>query len=772
MSLHGTKATFDPLSTTGDASDDTFTTIFESLPTPAVTTATTAGAAPEYDSFMTARSAMSYMTASQEMAVPGVGSSRAEPLVSEQPAPPAVFSPQQDYATPTPGPELPLAFDGEAAEGGAPYKPFLGSSQPPPQKPQPQLKQPLSSALRDSSNPFAAPAVTLPYQQSTTGGAVGPLSFGEVNSKDEAQTTAAFSVPTDLYEASNMFTLPDATAATAAAAAAAAASLMNPQAQALPPLYDFTREFSRMLPVSEDPASPVDDSVTAGTVFLYDNGQVRGGVGGGSARSGLPASGGTGPASGQTDAGRSAVPSGGGGPMPYAAAALLTNTVSVHSPRKAVAPSRIPGLSEPYTLYCITSRSVIVPETTVERRFRDVVALAELLQSLYPGCFVPPRPSRNAVEGRRMQPSFIEERRLGIEKFLRRLVVHPVLGPSEATQVWLRVPTADLRTCQEWLRLLPSAPPGIAKSTARLLCQVVGVERVVPSPVDITRPASERGDVYRLVHERAAQIRGVLNKVQLSATEERLREEAIGLQERSEALLGLSRRADQLVARMTKRSKVAHDLGDALAAETQVKCTAVVIGSSLAAALRVSADGLGQINKLYGIASDASAKHLTPLYDWLAAVPGAVTALAARERCLLTVATLESDEVEVRAKLAEAETRLGGAPSASATSTSSQPTTAMKKVEALRLQASQLAVAVTAARDEYERVGARNLSEITAFKAHMSRELADAVREFALVQLAAAQKAQELWADTAGKLEELAAMAAAVAVTGGGSHPR
>ncbi|GIL78419.1 hypothetical protein Vretifemale_7883, partial [Volvox reticuliferus] len=475
-------------------------------------------------------------------------------------------------------------------------------------------------------------------------------------------------------------------------------------------------------------------------------------------------------AGGHTDVGRSAAPGGGGGPTPYAAAALLTNTVSVHSPRKAIAPSRIPGISEPYTLYCITSRSVVSPETTVERRFRDVVALAELLQSLYPGCFVPPRPSRNAVEARRMQPAFIEERRVGIEKFLRRLVVHPVLGPSEATQVWLHVPTADLRTCQEWLRLLPSGPPGIAKSTARLLFQVVGVERVVPLPVDVTRPASERGDVYRLVHERAAQMRGVLNKVQASATEERLREEVVALQERSEALLGLSRRADQLVARMTKRSKVAHDLGNALVAETQAECTAVVIGPTLAEALRVSAEGLGQISKLYGLASDASAKHLTPLHDWLAAVPVAVNALAARERCLLTVATLESDEAEVKAKLAEAEARLGGAGSAAATPTSSQPKAATKKVEALRLQASHLAVAVTAARDQYELVGSRNMSEITAFKVHMSRELADAVREFALVQLAAAQKAQEHWADTAGKLEELAAVAAAAAIAGGGGN--
>lgn len=43
-------------------------------------------------------------------------------------------------------------------------------------------------------------------------------------------------------------------------------------------------------------------------------------------------------------------------------------------------------------------------------------------QLLYPGVFVPPRPSRNAIEARRAQPAFLEERRAGIERFLHRWV--------------------------------------------------------------------------------------------------------------------------------------------------------------------------------------------------------------------------------------------------------------------------------------------------------------------------------------------------------------
>lgn len=67
-----------------------------------------------------------------------------------------------------------------------------------------------------------------------------------------------------------------------------------------------------------------------------------------------------------------------------------------------------------------------------------------------------------------------------------------------------------------------------------------------------------------------------------------------------------------------------------------------------------------QVGKLYGVATDAAAKHLTPLHDWLAAVPGAAAALATRERCLLTAATLEADAEAARGQLAAAEARAGG----------------------------------------------------------------------------------------------------------------
>ena len=52
-------------------------------------------------------------------------------------------------------------------------------------------------------------------------------------------------------------------------------------------------------------------------------------------------------------------------------------------------------------------------------------------QARFRGYFVPPRPEKNAVEGQRMSDAFIEDRRSSLEKYLRKLASHPVIGPSE-----------------------------------------------------------------------------------------------------------------------------------------------------------------------------------------------------------------------------------------------------------------------------------------------------------------------------------------------------
>lgn len=69
----------------------------------------------------------------------------------------------------------------------------------------------------------------------------------------------------------------------------------------------------------------------------------------------------------------------------------------------------IPGGYHTYTITTLTSLpSWPSTESKVVRRFRDVVALSDMLVVLLPGCILPARPKRDALGARRATPEFLE----------------------------------------------------------------------------------------------------------------------------------------------------------------------------------------------------------------------------------------------------------------------------------------------------------------------------------------------------------------------------
>lgn len=58
----------------------------------------------------------------------------------------------------------------------------------------------------------------------------------------------------------------------------------------------------------------------------------------------------------------------------------------------------------------------------VIRRFRDFTWLKNCLRKENVGIIVPPMPPKNVVEKYKMTPEFIEERRRGLEVFLKKVV--------------------------------------------------------------------------------------------------------------------------------------------------------------------------------------------------------------------------------------------------------------------------------------------------------------------------------------------------------------
>lgn len=80
------------------------------------------------------------------------------------------------------------------------------------------------------------------------------------------------------------------------------------------------------------------------------------------------------------------------------------------------------------------------PHISVRRRFTDFVFLYKTLSKEYPQCAVPPLPDKHKMEyvrGDRFGPDFTSRRANSLERFLKRIAMHPVLRRAALFTIFL-----------------------------------------------------------------------------------------------------------------------------------------------------------------------------------------------------------------------------------------------------------------------------------------------------------------------------------------------
>ncbi|KAF9995426.1 intercellular trafficking and secretion [Entomortierella chlamydospora] len=102
------------------------------------------------------------------------------------------------------------------------------------------------------------------------------------------------------------------------------------------------------------------------------------------------------------------------------------------------------GSTDSYISYQVNTKTSMKTfsgtSVSVRRRFQDFAWLHNVLNRDFPAAVLPPLPDKHRlryVRGDRFNPEFIEKRRASLERFLKKIAVHPVLQRAECFRVFL-----------------------------------------------------------------------------------------------------------------------------------------------------------------------------------------------------------------------------------------------------------------------------------------------------------------------------------------------
>lgn len=426
--------------------------------------------------------------------------------------------------------------------------------------------------------------------------------------------------------------------------------------------------------------------------------------------------------------------------------------ITVTDPVKRVSDHAfIPGLTSSHYEYLVTTtplphqsaQNYISDRHEVRRRFNDFVALADLLTETQRGFFIYPRPDKGMVESAaagKSENEFIETRRQELERYLRRLSEHPVVGRSQELEVFVTA-EGTLASSFHWQQLQPLRG-SFAEGVARLPRQLLGGDSSAPTTADAAKNPRHTNDILRRLKEMGERMKQEY-KPPLSLTDDEvaLRKTKSEVEGYAEVLAQASRRAEKLLREFEKLGVATGDLGLALIRlgkyedEEGGKCGAYTEIGGAARALAADARRVGmaavRTSRLARSATAESVSALEPLHTELALAPAVVDALREREAALVTVDSIRDDISRKSAALSAAE--------------ESYDPAKQRKVQGLKNEVAALEAACDAAEAEYEKVKGRNQKELARWRKERQEEFMKMSGEYGKVAAVYQQRVGEVW---------------------------
>lgn len=414
--------------------------------------------------------------------------------------------------------------------------------------------------------------------------------------------------------------------------------------------------------------------------------------------------------------------------------------------------SLVPGGST-YVTYMVTTKTNVPEfggsEFSVRRRFRDIVTLADRLSESYRGFFIPPRPDKNVVESQVMQKQeFVDQRRVALEKYLRRLAAHPVIKKSDELKVFLKVQgrlplptTTDVAS-----RMLDGA--------VKLPKQLFGESVSVVAAHEVVQPAKGGRDLLRIFKELKQSVTNdwVGSKPQLVEEDKEFLEKKEKLQDLEQQLSNASQQAESLVKAQQDIGETMGELGLAFIKLTKFETEEAMYNSQRirAADMKRVATASVKASRFYRESNAQTVKHLDTLHEYLGMMLAVHSAFADRSSALLTVQTLLSELSSLQSRTEKLEVQsskiFGGDKSR------------IRKMEELKETVRVTEDAKMCAVREYERIKENNRSELERLDRERHDDFLNMLKGFVVNQVGYAEKIANVWAkvaeETSGYVKE------------------
>ena len=358
--------------------------------------------------------------------------------------------------------------------------------------------------------------------------------------------------------------------------------------------------------------------------------------------------------------------------------------------------------------------------SAVLRRYSDFVWLYEKLQSERAGAIVPPLPEKQPVG--RFSPAFVEDRRRSLERFLRRVAIHPELQDCSSLDTFLRADDVTFQAAKH------SKGDVHLQQSSMMASQNMGMP-----PPQLHHPGGKpkKEGFKRWFAETKTSISGDLVKSPDDELFEEIQRYIHGLDSQ---MKNVSTQASGLVR---KGKEIANGLFEfGLAFNLLGQSEADALGDALCK-LGETADRLSVLSAEH---SDKEASQFEdPLVDMIKMIGAVKLALHKRHEKRLTYSTCLQEVESKQNQLAKLRAQIG----------------MEAKAYGVEMSLRRAQENAELARDDFATVSQRVLREVDRFKRETTEDMRRTVLEYITLQVEYNKKMEGIWATLIPQLEKV-----------------